>query len=66
MPARTTITCTSCSATAPVPEDGDFSPLWQAGWRWLGSWELFSCPPCPPVVVERDGLHVKGPATLRP
>jgi len=62
MTARTTITCTRCSATAVVPDDGDFSPLWDAGWRWIGSWDLFSCPPCPPVVVvAADGRHQRGP-----
>lgn len=62
MPARTTVTCSRCSATTNVPEDGDYSPLWDAGWRWIGSWDLFSCPDCPPViVVTEDGRHQLGP-----
>ncbi|MEU6979633.1 hypothetical protein [Streptomyces sp. NPDC046371] len=63
MPARrTTVTCTRCGAVAPVPPDGDFSPLWDAGWRWIGSWELFSCPADPPViVVDEKGRHLLGP-----
>ncbi|KFG02758.1 hypothetical protein [Streptomyces scabiei] len=62
MPKRTTISCSNCAVTADVPVDGDYRPLWEAGWRWIGSWELFSCPPCPPVVVvDQEGRHQRGP-----
>jgi endogenous inhibitor of DNA gyrase (YacG/DUF329 family) len=69
MSERTTISCTRCSAVAQVPDDGAFRPLWDAGWRWLGSLELFSCPPCPAVVeVDAEGRHRRGPgmATQQP
>lgn len=62
MTVRTTITCTLCSAIADVPDDGVYAPLWDAGWRWIGTQELFSCPPCPPmIVVAADGAHQRGP-----
>ena len=62
MTSRTTLTCTRCEASAEVPEDGDCAPLWDEGWRWIGTWELFSCPDCPPVVtVTTDGRHQLGP-----
>lgn len=55
----TVLTCTGCGTTAPVPADRDHSELWDAGWRWLGTAGLFSCPPCPPVVVVDDlGRHL--------
>ncbi len=51
-----------CGASAPVPEDRDHRSLWDAGWRWIGSQGLFSCPDCPPVlVVDRQGRHLRGP-----
>jgi hypothetical protein len=62
MPKRTTIACTNCGATTDVPADGNHRPLWEQGWRWIGSQDLFSCPPCPPViVVTKDGRHQRGP-----
>jgi len=62
MPKRTTITCTSCGTTTDVPADGNHRPLWEQGWRWIGSQDLFSCPPCPPVImVTADGRHQRGP-----
>jgi hypothetical protein len=56
------LTCYSCGATTDRPADCQWSPLWDAGWRWIGAQDLFSCPPCPPVVVVReDGTHAPGP-----
>lgn len=58
MSTRTAISCTRCSTTAEVPADGDHSALWDAGWRWIGSQNLYSCPACPPVVVvDAQGRH---------
>ncbi|MDX3516111.1 hypothetical protein PV755_45700 [Streptomyces caniscabiei] len=62
MPKPTTITCTRCAAAVPVPEGRDHRPLWAAGWRWIGSQDLYSCPACPPViVVDVEGRHHRGP-----
>jgi hypothetical protein len=62
----TFLTCTNCQATAELPEDRNHSGLWDAGWRWIGTWELFSCPGCPPViVVTEDGRHQLGPGATR-
>ncbi|WP_329204005.1 hypothetical protein [Streptomyces sp. NBC_01435] len=62
MPKPTAVTCTRCRASAPIPEDRDYRPLWEAGWRWIGSQNLFSCPPCPPViVVDEQGRHRRRP-----
>jgi hypothetical protein len=55
----TAVTCTTCGVGAPLPKDRDHSVLWGAGWRWIGSQDLFSCPGCPPViVVDEDGRHM--------
>ncbi|MER7761522.1 hypothetical protein [Streptomyces sp. NPDC097619] len=63
-PTPDTVTCTHCGAAAPVPENRDHAPLWDAGWRWLAALSLYSCPACPSVVtVTPDGRHVAGPAT---
>lgn len=59
--SKLSVECTECGNAALVPEGGDHRPLWAAGWRWIGSVSLFSCPACPPVVVERDGQHQRGP-----
>ncbi|MCA1223566.1 hypothetical protein [Streptomyces sp. 8L] len=57
---RATITCTTCKTAAAVPEDGDHSPLWDAGWRWIGTEKLFSCPDCPPLLlVDDQGRHLR-------
>ena len=75
MPPRTSYTCTRCTATAAIPDDGNHAPLWDAGWRWLGpQWDgrkvgpdLVSCPNCPQViVVTEDGRHVRGPGASAP
>lgn len=59
------ITCTNCGTAAALPEDRDHSGLWDAGWRWIGSLDLFSCPGCPPaVLVDDQGRHSRGPAAL--
>lgn len=55
------LTCTSCGQTAPRPEDGDHRELWTAGWGWIGSLHLYSCPACPPVILDQDGHHRLGP-----
>lgn len=61
MPKPMSLTCTACAATAPLPEDRDHRGLWDAGWRWIGSLNLFSCPACPPViVVDEQGRHRRG------
>ncbi|NUR01393.1 MAG: hypothetical protein HOY79_34160 [Streptomyces sp.] len=57
--AAGTMVCGTCGAQVPRPAPGRFRPLWEAGWRWLGSLGLYSCPECPPVVVEQDGRHVR-------
>ncbi|MFM9780366.1 hypothetical protein [Streptomyces scabiei] len=52
------LTCTNCGATADLPEDRNHTPLWEAGWRWIGTQNLYSCPGCPPViVVDAQGRH---------
>ncbi|WP_428957842.1 hypothetical protein [Streptomyces sp. cg35] len=59
------LSCTACGTTVPrPPHDGrSWAPLWDAGWRWLGSLRVFSCPACPPVVlVDADGRHRRAPA----
>ncbi|WP_160159900.1 hypothetical protein [Streptomyces sp. SLBN-31] len=33
------------------------APLWDAGWRWLGTLGRYSCPDCPPVVLVVNGVH---------
>jgi hypothetical protein len=61
----TAVTCTRCKATALLPDDRDHSGLWDVGWRWIGSWNLFSCPTCPPViVVDEQGRHRRGPGAV--
>ena len=47
------IACTTCGTTQPRPADGQWAPLWDAGWRWLGAQRLYSCPVCPPVTDWR-------------
>ncbi|MFJ2780203.1 hypothetical protein [Kitasatospora sp. NPDC087315] len=58
-------TTTGCENAAAVPEDRDHRPLWMAGWRWIGSQNLYSCPTCPPLLIEEDGAHVAGPVLSR-
>ena len=56
------LTCTTCGDTADLPEDRDHRQLWAAGWRWIGTLELYSCPDCPQVVVvDQEGRHHRGP-----
>jgi len=62
MPEHATVECTRCHTTAEVPPDGNHAPLWDAGWRWMGSQKLYSCPTCPPVItVAPDGRHRREP-----
>lgn len=63
---KSAVECTECEAAAPIPQDGDHRPLWETGWRWIASQGLFSCPDCPPVVLQRDGRHLRGPGQLAP
>ncbi|MFD7763620.1 hypothetical protein [Streptomyces microflavus] len=59
--------CTRCAAAVPRPEPGQWQILWDQGWRWLGSRNLFSCPDCPPVItVDKQGRHTAGPGLLTP
>lgn len=54
----TILICTACGEVATIPKNRDHRPLWAAGWRWIGSQDLNSCPGCPPVViVGADGKH---------
>lgn len=58
----TEVACTRCSRTSLMPEPGDYTSMWDAGWRWRGAPEragiakfvpdrfAFSCPDCPPVL----------------
>ncbi|MEU3704675.1 hypothetical protein AB0E82_20600 [Streptomyces anulatus] len=63
----TVVTCTLCGTTVPRPADVQWRPLWDEGWRWLGSQDLYSCPACPPVlVVDEQGRHVAGPGLTAP
>ena len=56
------LTCSTCGATTPKPGPCQYEPLWQAGWRWLGTHQVYSCPACPPVVlVDEKGRHLLGP-----
>jgi len=54
----------ACETAVPRPPDVQWEPLWDAGWRWLGTLGLYSCPDCPPVVAadEQD----RGPAKVSP
>lgn len=62
MPKATAVTCTLCARSALLPENRNHSGLWDEGWRWLGSANLFSCPDCPPMVeVDEQGYHRRGP-----
>jgi hypothetical protein len=58
-----TIACArpGCEATSPRPAPCQWAPLWAQGWRWIGSLALFSCPACPPVVLDENGRHRLGP-----
>lgn len=59
------VTCTTCSKSVPQPPDVQWAPLWDAGWRWIGSADLFSCPDCPALLmVDEQGRHVRGPGLL--
>lgn len=57
--AAGTLDCGTCGASVTRPAPARYAPLWEAGWRWLGSLSLVSCPECPPVVIEKDGRHVR-------
>jgi hypothetical protein len=57
--------CTNCAEVATLPKDRDHRRLWDKGWRWIGTHDLFSCPGCLPVVlVSEDGKH-RSPKRLR-
>lgn len=59
--AADALTCGACGAAVPRPAPGQFAPLWDQGWRWLGSLDLYSCPSCPPVVLDDEhGAHHAG------
>jgi hypothetical protein len=59
--AAATVSCSACKTSVPKPA-AQWKPLWEAGWRWIGSWKLHSCPACPPViVVDEQGRHRLGP-----
>lgn len=59
--------CTACGARVPKPAPCQYRPLWDAGWRWIGSWKLYSCPDCPPVIlVDEQGRHVLGTGASTP
>jgi len=57
-----TLTCDTCAATTPRPADGQYRPLWDAGWRWkyaaekshrfVSDHELIACPKCPSLYSE--------------
>ncbi|MDC2951054.1 hypothetical protein [Streptomyces heilongjiangensis] len=58
--AAGTLTCGACGTSRSKPAPGQWAPLWDAGWRWLGALGLFSCPACPPVVVvDEQGRHLR-------
>ncbi len=60
-PEPSAVTCTCCQATTRL-QDHNYSGLWDAGWRWIGSHVLYSCPACSPVIVVNDnGSHRRGP-----
>lgn len=60
--AAGTLTCSACRTSVPKPPDAQWRPLWDAGWRWLGTWKQYSCPDCPPVLVlDEQGRHRLGP-----
>ncbi|WNZ14936.1 hypothetical protein [Streptomyces sp. 11x1] len=64
--AARTLDCSTCDASAPRPPVAQWAPLWDAGWRWLGTWNLYSCPDCPQViVVDEQGRHKLGPGAVR-
>jgi hypothetical protein len=66
-PKPTTVICTLCAVAVPRPADAQWRPLWDAGWRWIGSQDLYSCPACPPVVeVDAEGQHHRGPGAGAP
>lgn len=59
------VICTACEASVAKPADCQWRPLWEAGWRWLGTMNLYSCPECPPVVlVDEQGRHKLGPGAV--
>ncbi|MGA5822158.1 hypothetical protein ACPC54_30365 [Kitasatospora sp. NPDC094028] len=75
------LSCSSCGAVEVLPPelvDPDderatykaactwHKSKWAAGWRWLGSLNLYSCPACPKLLVEKDGVHVAGPGLQQP
>lgn len=63
-PSSLLLACSSCDRTAQEPEDRDYTPLWRAGWRWVGR-GLASCPDCPPLVrTDEQGRHRRGPGML--
>ncbi|QKV98211.1 hypothetical protein HUT19_41555 (plasmid) [Streptomyces sp. NA02950] len=53
--------CGACGASTAKPAPAQYRPLWEAGWRWIGTLNLFSCPDCPPVVIDERGRHRLGP-----
>ncbi|MEU3904144.1 hypothetical protein AB0F20_10030 [Streptomyces goshikiensis] len=58
--AAATVTCGTCGLSVLKPPPARWAPLWDAGWRWLGTRGLFSCPGCPPVlVVDPEGRHIR-------
>jgi hypothetical protein len=64
--AADTVICSACQTSVPRPPAGRWARLWDAGWRWIGTWNLYSCPDCPQViVVDEQGRHTLGPGAAR-
>jgi hypothetical protein len=59
---RMMVACSTpgCESAVPRPDDAQWQPLWNAGWRWTSDpaerplrlaprAKVYSCPGCPPV-----------------